>query len=65
MNWISITERLPDLGEEVEIMFKNGSVLQAKFCRNEDGFEYWFDGLDRHTMGVVEWRPIEPSKRRL
>lgn len=58
MDWIPVTERLPDFNTNVLVSYNNGTVSLAQF-KKAFGPGYWFD-YDNvcGSRKVIAWAPL-------
>lgn len=65
--WISVEERLPEVGQEVLVYWRNTSQKAEHFELTHYDGDHWFllDNTERPWIVVVAWMPLPaPSDRR-
>lgn len=64
--WISITDRLPEIGEDILIRVKCSSyynVEQGLYKGNNEWINCWFSIRNENLYRVTHWMPLpEPPK---
>lgn len=64
MTWISVKDRLPDIGTEVNVYTSDGRVTSlCRLCRYEEDTTFYWDnaygGKNWHDQFVVtHWQPL-------
>ena len=65
--WVSVEERLPEVGQEVLVYWRNTSQKAEHFELTHYDGDHWFllDNTERPWIVVVAWMPLpEPPDRR-
>ena len=65
--WVSVEERLPEVGQEVLVYWRNISQKAEHFELTHYDGDHWFllDNTDRPWIVVVAWMPLPaPTDRR-
>lgn len=65
--WVSVEERLPEVGQEVLVYWRNTSQKAEHFELTHYDGDHWFllDNTDRPWIVVVAWMPLPaPPDRR-
>ena len=65
--WVSVEERLPEVGQEVLVYWRNTSQKAEHFALTHYDGDHWFllDNTERPWIVVVAWMPLPaPPDRR-
>ena len=60
--WIKLSDRLPDIGKEVLVHYKNGDVDVCVRLIDDIGEQHFCDGIDYiDDSFVTHWIPLPPK----
>ena len=65
--WVSVEERLPEVGQEVLVYWRNTSQKAEHFELTHYDGDHWFllDNIERPWIVIVAWMPLPaPPDRR-
>ena len=64
--WVSVEERLPEVGQEVLVYWRNTSQKAEHFELTHYDGDHWFllDNTERPWIVVVAWMPLPPPPDR-
>ena len=63
--WVSVEERLPEVGQEVLVYWRNTSQKAEHFELTHYDGDHWFllDNIERPWIVIVAWMPLPKSPK--